>query len=83
MSSDAGGQQGLVPSEGVDEGSAAGTTEGPDDAAAGDADLLGEAPRGAPADEAQAAAPDDWEDAETRAARDERSTGQEYATGEG
>ena len=82
MSSDTGGQ-GLVPSEGVDEASAAGTAEGPEDGAAGDADLLGEAPRGAPADEAQAAAPADWEDAETRAARGERSPGQEFSAGEG
>jgi hypothetical protein len=44
--------------------------------------VLGEPPRGAPRDGAQAAAPDDIETAESRAAR-ERAPGQQYAVGEG
>ena len=74
--------QGLVSSEGVDEGSADGTVEGPESGVTGDADLLGEAPRGAPADETQAAGPDDMEDADTRAAR-EQMPGQQFSAGEG
>ena len=75
-------QEGLVSPEGVDEGSADSAVESSESGAAGDADLLGEAPRGAPADHAQAAAPGDWEDADTRAARAE-GPGQQYAAGEG
>ncbi|MDP9497672.1 MAG: hypothetical protein M3P46_08445 [Actinomycetota bacterium] len=76
------GGEGLVSPEGVDEGSADSTVEGPLSGAGGDADLLGEAPRGAPVDEAQAAAPDDWEQADTREAR-EQMPGQQYSVGEG
>ena len=46
-------------------------------------DLLGEAPRGAPVDEAQAAGPVDMESDESRAARAEQGPGQQYQTGEG
>ncbi len=74
-------QGGLVPSEGVDEGSAASTAEeGPDRA---DDSVLGEPPRGAPADEAQAAAPVDAESAQSREARDAQGPGQQVQAGEG
>lgn len=93
--SDQGGtsdQGGLVPDEGVDEGSAASAVEGPDgpghrDTGLGDAgrggDLLGEPPRGAPADETQAAGPVDMETEESRAVRAERGAGQQLQEGEG
>ena len=68
----------LVTSEGVDEGSAASTVEGPDSGATPTA--------GAPvaADpESQPAPPVDMESAEARAARAERGTGQQLQAGEG
>lgn len=79
---------GLVPSEGVDEGSAAQTAEGTassdlEERTGPDTDVLGEAPRGAPADEAQAAGPVDMESDASRATRDERGTGQQLQEGEG
>ncbi|MCW2776559.1 MAG: hypothetical protein JWN17_284 [Frankiales bacterium] len=46
-------------------------------------DVLGEAPRGAPVDETQAAGPVDTETQESRAARAEHGTGQQYQVGEG
>ena len=75
-------QAGLVPSEGVDEGSAAQTVEGLEERT-GDGDVLGEAPRGAPADEAQAAGPVDMEPAQAREARDASGSGQQLQAGEG
>ena len=75
-------QGGLVPSEGVDEGSAAETVEGLEERT-GDGDVLGEAPRGAPADEAQAAGPVDMESAQSREARDALGSGQQLEEGEG
>jgi hypothetical protein len=73
---------GLVPSEGVDEGSAAETVEGLEERT-GDGDVLGEAPRGVPEDEEQAAGPVDMEPAQARDARDERGSGQQLQEGEG
>ena len=76
-------QQGLVPTEGVDEASAASTAERSDgDLPAGD-DVLGEPPHGAPVDDAQAAGPVDMESAQSREARDERGPGQQVQEGEG
>ena len=75
-------QGGLVPSEGVDEGSAAQTAEGLEERT-GDGDVLGEPPRGAPADEAQAAGPVDMEPAQAREARDALGSGQQLEEGEG
>ncbi|MCW2606156.1 MAG: hypothetical protein JWO60_849, partial [Frankiales bacterium] len=49
----------------------------------GGGDLLGEPPRGAARDDAQEAEPVDMETEESRTARAERGTGQQYATGEG
>jgi hypothetical protein len=45
--------------------------------------VLGEPPRGAPVDDAQAAAPVDMESGESRQARDQAGTGQQYQVGEG
>lgn len=74
-------QDGLVPSEGVDEGSAASTVE---DASSGDgADVLGEPPHGAPDDGAQDAGPVDVEDEQSRAARAQAGPGQQLQAGEG
>lgn len=73
----------LVTSEGVDEGSAAGTTEGLDDRAAAGDGVLGEPPRGAPVDAVEQAAPDDMESEQSRAARDAAGTGQQLQEGEG
>ena len=75
-------QGGLVPSEGVDEGSAAGATEGLEERA-GDGDVLGEPPRGAPEDDTQAAGPVDMEPEQARTARAEQGSGQQLAEGEG
>ena len=73
-------QDSLVAPEGVDEGSADSTAEGPD---SGERDgLLGEPPRGAPADDAQAAGPVDMEGEQSRAAR-EQAPGQQLQEGEG
>lgn len=77
-----GEQAGLVTSEGVDEGSAAGSVEGLEERT-GDGDVLGEAPHGAPEDETQAAGPVDMESEESRTARDEQGSGQQLAAGEG
>ena len=76
---------GLVPMEGVDEGSAAQTAEGTDleQRATDGTDVVGEPPRGAPEDESQAAGPVDMESAESRAARDEQGPGQQLQEGEG
>ncbi len=74
-------QGGLVPEEGVDEGSAASTEEGPQSGGGGD--LLGEPPRGAPVDEAQAAGPVDMESEQARTARAEQGPGQQLQEGEG
>ena len=76
-------QRGLVPSEGVDEGSAASTVEGLDDHLPPGEDVLGEPPRGAPADDAQAAGPVDMESAQSREARDAAGPGQQLQEGEG
>lgn len=81
-------RDGLVPSEGVDEGSAAGTVEGLDERTGdGDAlrtgDVLGEPPRGAPEDEAQAAGPVDMESEQSRDARAAQGSGQQLQEGEG
>jgi hypothetical protein len=76
-----GEQPGLVPDEGVDEGSAAATDEGPH-GPAGDG-VLGAAPRGGPAGEQDQAGPADVETPTSRAARDEAGTGQQLAEGEG
>ena len=73
---------GVVPDEGVDEGSAAGTVEGLEERT-GDGDVLGEPPRGAPEDDAQAAGPVDMESEEARSARAERGAGQQLEEGEG
>lgn len=73
---------GLVSEEGVDEGSAASTQEGPRSVGGG-GDLLGAPPHGAPVDEAQAAAPVDMDTEQARAARAARSPGQELQEGEG
>ena len=45
--------------------------------------VLGEPPRGAPVDDAQAAGPVDMESSESRQARDRLGTGQQYQVGEG
>ena len=45
--------------------------------------LLGEPPRGAPVDDVQAAAPVDMESADSRQAREQAGTGQQYQVGEG
>lgn len=72
----------LEPTEGVDEGSARSTVEGPQSGDTGQ-DVLGEPPHGAPADEAQAAAPVDAESEESRGARAEAAPGQQLQEGEG
>lgn len=71
----------LVAGEGVDEGSADSTAEGPD---SGQQDgLLGEPPRGAPEDETQAAGPVDMESAQSREERAAAGPGQQLQEGEG
>lgn len=75
-------QGGLVPSEGVDEASADSTGEGPGSGARG-ADVLGEPPHGAPADETQVAGPVDMESEQSRGARDRQGAGQQLEAGEG
>ncbi len=72
---------GLVPDEGVDEGSAAATDEGPHPRP-GDG-VLGAAPQGRPDGEQDPAGPVDTESATSRAARDQAGTGQQLAQGEG
>jgi hypothetical protein len=69
----------LVAAEGVDEGSAASTVEGPGHPAVGSplADVAGGSPAEAPSE------PDDMESAESRAARDALGTGQQLQVGEG
>ena len=74
------GDENLVSSEGVDEGSAASTVE---DADSGSSQVQGAAPQGAPADSAQQARPDDMESEESRASRDAAGTGQQLQAGEG
>ncbi len=74
-------QPGLVPDEGVDEGSAAATGEGRHEPA-GDG-VLGAAPQGEPDGEQDPAGPVDTESATSRTARDEAGTGQQLAEGEG
>ena len=72
----------LVAPEGVDEGSADSTAEGPEDG--GDpAGVLGAAPAGGPDDEDTPRPPDDMESEESRAARDAVGTGQQVQAGEG
>jgi hypothetical protein len=83
MSSPTHGPDDLVAEEGVDEGSADSTQEGPSSGAGAGGDLLGEPPHGAPVDDVQAAAPVDMESAESRAARDATGTGQQVQEGEG
>jgi hypothetical protein len=73
--------EGLVPQEGVDEGSAATTGEGPHPPA-GDG-VLGPGAHGSPDGAQDGAGPVDMETGESRAARDERGTGQQLAEGEG
>lgn len=72
-------QGGLVPSEGVDEGSAEQVVEGLEERS-GDRDVLGEPPRGGGP---ETAGPVDMESEESRAARAGRGTGQQLAEGEG
>ena len=67
----------LVTSEGVDEGSAASTVEGP---ASGGTPDVGSAPQ---RPQAPAAAPVDMESEESRKARAEVGTGQQLEAGEG
>ena len=69
----------LVPTEGVDEGSAASTAEG---AGTGGDDASGAAPRGGPAREEDPTGPLDVETDDVRAARGD-APGQELAQGEG
>jgi len=73
---------GLVPSEGVDEASAASTAESTQGDSPVADDVLGEPPHGAPADESQAAGPVDMETEESRAARED-APGQQLQEGEG
>lgn len=68
----------LVTSEGVDEGSAASTAEGPGD---GGSPVAGSPVAADP--ESRPAPPDDTESAGSRAARAERGTGQQLEVGEG
>ncbi len=75
------GSHGLVPSEGVDEGSAASAVEGPH-GPEGDA-VLGAPPHGRPGGESDPAGPVDAESAEARTARAERAPGQQLQEGEG
>lgn len=74
---------GLVAEEGVDQASADSTAEAASEQVAGSQDVLGEPPRGAPVDDAQAAGPDDMETPQSRTARDARGPGQQLAEGEG
>lgn len=76
------GPEDLLTDEGVDEGSAASSAEG-DGGPDPDADVVGAPPHGGPADEAQAAGPQDVDDEASRAARDSRGTGQQLQEGEG
>ena len=59
------------------------TPEQPTTVEGGGDDVLGEPPRGAPRDDAQQAEPVDMESEESRTARAERGTGQQYQVGEG
>ena len=70
----------LVAPEGVDEGSAASTAEGP--ASGSDGDLVG-ADAQVPETESTPRPPDDMESEESRAARDAAGTGQQLQAGEG
>ena len=70
----------LVSTEGVDEGSAASTGEGPDSPATGDPAGSASRPAGAAPD---AAPPVDMESEQSRAARDASGTGQQLQAGEG
>ena len=63
--------------EGVEEGSAAGTVEGPD---TGADDVAGAGGQGAPLEPAQAAAP---QALETEESREAAGPGQQYQVGEG
>lgn len=76
-------QGGLVPAEGVDEGSADSTLEGLRPDVTGGEDLLGPPPQGAPVDEEQAAGPVDMDTEQARAVRARCSPGQELQEGEG
>ena len=71
----------LTTTEGVDEGSAASTAEGPQSGAG----QPGAAPSGGPAPESEAtpAPPVDMEGTDSRAARDAVGTGQQLEAGEG
>ena len=83
----------LVTSEGVDEGSAASTAEGPGSGATSTEELtgvqnplekaLGEPRSSSPASESDPAPPDDMETGDARAARDATGTGQQLQAGEG
>jgi hypothetical protein len=69
----------LTTTEGVDEGSAASTVE--ESGAEGSA--LGATAAAGAEDESTPAPPDDMETSESRAAREERGTGQQLQAGEG
>ena len=79
----------LVATEGVDEGSAASTAEGPTstEELTGVQNpiekALGEPRSASPASETDPAPPDDMESGESRAARDATGTGQQLQAGEG
>ena len=59
------------------------TPEQPTTVEGGGDDVLGEPPHGAPRDDAQEAEPVDMESEESRRARAEQGTGQQYQVGEG
>ena len=71
----------LTTTEGVDEGSAASTAEGPTSGSA--AVDAGPGGRPAPESEASPAPPVDMESSDARAARDAVGTGQQLEVGEG
>ena len=78
----------LVSTEGVDEGSADSTVEGPDSGAAGDAAAGGAAAGDGASSPAAGAGPEaapplDMESPQSRAARDAVGTGQQLQAGEG
>lgn len=73
-------QDGLVPTEGVDEGSAASAAER---AGSGARDVLGAPVSGAPDTPEAPAPPVDAESDTSHAAREQRGTGQQLQQGEG
>lgn len=77
------GPEGLVTSEGVGEGSAAGTVEDLESHASAGQDVVGQPPQGAPDDEAVPAEPVDMESEQSRQARDAAGPGQQLQSGEG